>query len=220
MPNKSFLQQSLNITSAANYVEDHYVVSFNPIDNDVLARDKTTQTGAQVFITTPSDMGIGGKKKKPVRNGINHAVGSIDAGAFLGDVIPNVVQLGFGRRGKTMRHFSPGRGLLCRKSIPSALLDFSGEIAHGLLRDDAAFAPGKRRFGLIDCDENFRAGPLAFFPQSERFLHRIFLAVKSSAFNSLTDKRFLVRGELHFHSFQGTGKPGPKQTQKLSGGVK
>jgi hypothetical protein len=119
-----------------------------------------------------------------------------------------------------MRHFSPGSGLLCRKPIPSALLNFSGEIAHGLLRDDAAFASGKGRFGHIDCDENFRAGPLAFFPQGKRFLHRIFLAVKPSALNSLTDKRFLVRGELHFHSFQGTGKSAPKQTQKISGSVK
>jgi hypothetical protein len=38
-----------------------------------------------------------------------------------------------------------------------------------LLRDDAAFASGKGGFGLIDCNENFRAGALTFFPQGKGF---------------------------------------------------
>jgi hypothetical protein len=41
-----------------------------------------------------------------------------------------------------------------------------------LLRDDAAFASGKGGFGLIDCQENFRAGALTFFSQGKGFLHR------------------------------------------------
>jgi hypothetical protein len=96
--------------------------------------------------------------------------------------------------------------LVCRKSVPSALLHFSGKVAHGLLRDDAAFASGKGGFSRIDSNENFRAGALAFFPQGKGFLYRVFFAVKPSALNSLTDKRLLVRGELYFHRLQGTEK--------------
>jgi hypothetical protein len=94
--------------------------------------------------------------------------------------------------------------LQCRKPVPSALLHFCGKVAHGLLRDDAAFTPGKGGFRLIDGNENFHAGALAFFPQGKGFLHRIFLAVKPSALNSLADKRLLVWCELHFHHFHGT----------------
>jgi hypothetical protein len=99
-----------------------------------------------------------------------------------------------------------GRGLLCRKSVSSALLHFCGKVAQGLLPDDAAFASGKGGFSLIDGNANFRAGALTFFPQGEGFLDRIFFAVKPSALNSLTDKRLLVRCELYFHRLYGTEK--------------
>ena len=82
-------------------------------------------------------------------------------------------------------------------------------------RDDAAFASGKGGAGLIDCNENFRAGALTFFPQGKGFLHRIFFAVKPSALNSLTDKGLLVRCELYFHHFQGTEKLRLRQAPKL-----
>src|SRR5208337_5158045 len=100
-----------------------------------------------------------------------------------------------------------GRGLLRRESVPSALLHFCRKVAHGLLRDDAAFASGNGDFSLIECNENFRAGALAFFPQGKGFLHRVFFAVKPSALNCLTDKRLLVRCELYFHRLHGTEKP-------------
>lgn len=66
--------------------------------------------------------------------------------------------------------------MLRRKSVSSALLNFFGKVAHGLLRDDTAFASAKGRFGLIDCKENPRAGTLAFFPQGKCFLYRVFFA--------------------------------------------
>ena len=92
------------------------------------------------------------------------------------------------------------------KPVPSALLHFSGKVAHGLLRDEAAFTSGKGGFRLIDGNENFHAGALAFFPQGKGFLYRIFLAVKPAALNSLADKGPLVRCELYFHRFYGSEK--------------
>jgi hypothetical protein len=84
-------KQCFHITAAAYDVEDQHVFSFNAVDDDVLAHGKTAQAGAQVFIAAAAHMGMGGKKKKPVGAGINHAVGNLDAVAFLGGVIPNVV---------------------------------------------------------------------------------------------------------------------------------
>jgi hypothetical protein len=90
----------------------------------------------------------------------------------------------------------PGGGALRGKPVSSALLRFRGKVAHGLLRDDAAFTSGKGSFRFIDRDKNFRAGALAFFPQGKGLLYRVFFAEETSALNSLTDKRLLVRGEM------------------------
>jgi hypothetical protein len=90
----------------------------------------------------------------------------------------------------------PGGGLLCRKPLPSALLHLVCQVAHGLLGDDAVFAARKGSFGFIDCGKNLGAGALAFFPQCESLLYRIFFAVKPSALYRLTDKSLLIRGEV------------------------
>jgi len=100
----------------------------------------------------------------------------------------------------------PVRGLLCSEPAPSTLFHFFGKVAHGLLRDDAAFTSGKGCVGRIGCDKNFRSGALAFFPQGKGFLHRIFFAVEPSALNCLSDECLLVRCELQFHPIQGTEK--------------
>src|SRR5208337_3847036 len=96
-------KQCFNITAATNDVDDQHVLSFNAVDDDVLAHGKTAQAGAQVFIAAAAHVGMGGKKKKPVSDGINHAVGNFDAVAFLGGVIPNLVQLGFGLAASLLR---------------------------------------------------------------------------------------------------------------------
>jgi len=98
-------ESGCNVAAAMYDVQDQDVLGFNPVDDDVLAHGKTTQTGAQILVAAAAKMGICGEKKKPVREGINHAVGNVYALAFLGEVIPDVVELGFGFgfRCETMR---------------------------------------------------------------------------------------------------------------------
>jgi len=85
-------------------------------------------------------VGMTSDKKKPVGYRIHNAVRNLDAAAFCCDVMPDVVQLGFGRRCKTMRHLA-NCSLLCRQAVPSALLHFSGKVPHGLLSNDTALTP-------------------------------------------------------------------------------
>jgi len=47
---------------------------------------------------------MAGKKKKPVGDGIDQAVGDFDTAALLGDVKPDVVQVGPGSRRYPVRH--------------------------------------------------------------------------------------------------------------------
>jgi hypothetical protein len=148
---------------------------------------------------------IGGKKKEPVSDGINHAVGDLNAAAFLGNVIPKCRPA---RPPPPVQGDAPlpARGLLCCESIPSTPLHFSGQFAHGLLRDEAPFTSSQGGFRLIDCNENFRSGAFTFFPQGKGFQDRIFFPVKPSTLNRLADKRLLIGGELYFHHLQGTEK--------------
>ena len=65
----------------------------------------------------------------------------------------------------------------------------------------AAFTARKGCFRSIDRYQDFQSPPLTLLPQGQCFLHRVFLAAKSSALNGLADERFLIGGELHFHTF-------------------
>ena len=65
-------------------MKNQHVVIFNAVDDDVFAREKTPQARTQIVITASSNVRLTGKKEKPLGDGINHAVGNLDAAAFLG----------------------------------------------------------------------------------------------------------------------------------------
>jgi hypothetical protein len=89
------------------------------------------------------------------------------------------------------------------KTGASALLHVFGWLTHGFLGNSTPLATGKRRFCLIDGGKDFCTRSFTFLPQRKRFLHRVFLPLKASALDSLMDKRFLIRRELHFHTPSG-----------------
>jgi hypothetical protein len=95
--------------------------------------------------------------------------------------------------------------LLGGKTSTTAPLYVLGQLAHRFLRDDTSFAARKRSFSFIDGGKDFRAGALALLPQGKGLLHRVFLAPKPPALNSLADKSSLVGGELHFHTLLSLG---------------
>ena len=80
-----------------------------------------------------------------------------------------------------------------------AALHILSQFTHRFLRYGAAFAPGHSAFGFIHSRQYFQSATLSFFPQRERFLNSVVLAVKSSALDGLANKGLLIRGELYFH---------------------
>jgi hypothetical protein len=100
---------------------------------------------------------------------------------------------------------SAGRWLPGGKADTSAPFHVIGKLAHGFLRDDASFAPGKRSFRFIDRGKRFRACALTLFPQGKGFLHRVFFAQQPSALDSLADKRSLAGSVLYFHALLALG---------------
>jgi len=160
------------------------------------------------MIAATPHAGVSGKKKEAIGNGVDHAVRNLDATALLGDVIPDIVQLDFGLWCKTVSHLA-GRGLLGGEVDASALLDFLSQRTHRLLRNHAPFATCKRSFRRINRCQNFRSNALAFLPQRQGFLDRIFFTLKAAILDGLADKRLLVGGEMNFHHFPSIGLANP-----------
>lgn len=118
-----------------------HIFLFDTIEHDVLAHGKT------------ADAGVTCKKLKVLCQGVDEPVGNIRIAALSGNVKPDAVELGFRFRRGEMGH-SGGRSLvLCllgRQPCAPALLDLGGQIAHGLLGDDAALPARNRCLRRID----------------------------------------------------------------------
>jgi len=85
-------------------MKNQYVVTFDSIDDDILARKKTSQAGTQILIAAASDVGITGEQKEPLGDGINHAVGNLEVAALRGQLVPDAIKLSFRLRCNTVRH--------------------------------------------------------------------------------------------------------------------
>src|ERR1017187_1514273 len=97
-------EQRFQVAAAASYMQNQDFPVFHTIDDDVLPPNKDSKAGAQIFVAPASDVGKTGKQKKPVGDGIDHAVGNLNAVAFFGYVVPDVVKLGLGFRRNTVWH--------------------------------------------------------------------------------------------------------------------
>jgi hypothetical protein len=66
--------------------------------------------------------------------------------------------------------------------------------------------PSPRARGILSsvngC-ENLSACAFARLPQRQSLLNSIFLAMQTAAFDRLTDKGFLIGGEINFHLVSG-----------------
>src|ERR1019366_7329404 len=111
-------EQRSSVAAAAYQMENQNVLVSDPIDDDVLPDNKTSQARAQIFVAAASHLGKAGQEKEPVGDGINHAVGNLDAAALLGHVIPDVVKLGFGFWCNTVCHQRVGEISAARRARP------------------------------------------------------------------------------------------------------
>src|ERR1035437_4565136 len=102
-------------------MENQNVLVCNAIDDDVLPGNKTPQARAQIFVAAASHLGKAGQQSKPVGDGINHAVGNLDAAALLGHVIPDVVKLGFRFWCETARHQIGKRASSRNRSVTESI---------------------------------------------------------------------------------------------------
>ncbi len=79
---------------------------------------------------------------------------------------------------------SAGRWSLASKASLAALFHILSKLPHRLLRDDSSFATCERSFGVVKSRQEFRPLALAFFPQRQRFVHRLSLPKMLSGANA------------------------------------
>jgi hypothetical protein len=98
------VKQRFNITAAVCHAKNQHVRILDTIHDDLLANGKTPRANAELIVTGAAQVGLAGKKKKPAGDGIDQPVGNINAAAFLGNVIPDIDQVGGGLRRYAVRH--------------------------------------------------------------------------------------------------------------------
>jgi hypothetical protein len=97
-------EQVCDILAATEHAQDQYILILDAVNDKVLTYGKTSQARAQVLISGSSYAGMPGQEQEAVGNGINQAVGYLDAAALGGNVVPNIVEIGIGLRTANIRH--------------------------------------------------------------------------------------------------------------------
>src|SRR6266478_4071727 len=87
-----------------NDAKDKLAFVFHAVHNHVFAHGQAAVSGAEIFLARTSDIGEAGKRVKTLGNGVDQAVGNLDAAAFPRNIKPDVIKIGFGAWGDTMRH--------------------------------------------------------------------------------------------------------------------
>src|SRR5271166_414079 len=95
--------QGGDVAAAIEDMQNKHVLALDAVEDDVGIYREAPQTRAQVA-ALPANVRMGGEQVKTAADGIHYAVGAFDAAAFLGDVEPDVVQLGGSLRRQAMRH--------------------------------------------------------------------------------------------------------------------
>jgi hypothetical protein len=145
--------------------QDQRIFIFDTVNDHIFAHSHAAASGPEIFIAGTSDIREAGKDEKTVCEGVDQAVGNLNAAAFLRDVKPYLIKIGFGAWCYTMGHLTRRGREFGEKAGASSFLHFLGELLHGLLRDNAAVSAGKRSLGVIERKKKFCPLPLAFFPQ-------------------------------------------------------
>ncbi len=81
--------------------KDKHICVFDVVDNNVFPHSQAAVPGAEIFFARTSDIGEARKCEETVCDGVNQVVSNLDAAALLGDIQPDVVQIGFGAGGYT-----------------------------------------------------------------------------------------------------------------------
>jgi hypothetical protein len=79
-----------------HHAENKNVLTIDTVDHDVLSHVGAPHPGAEIFIPGSSNIGEVGQKKETASDRVDQAGGNIHAAAFLGDLKPDVVKIGFG----------------------------------------------------------------------------------------------------------------------------
>jgi hypothetical protein len=102
----SLAEQLFHIPAAVHHAKNEHVLILilDKVNDDMLTDRKTTQANAKIIVAGTSKVGMATQQEEPLRDGINDLVSDLDASAVIGDVVPDVVEVGRSLRRYLMRH--------------------------------------------------------------------------------------------------------------------
>jgi hypothetical protein len=204
-------EKSLNAAPAMHDAQDKRLLIFDTVDDDILAHRQAAVSGTKIFLAGTSDAGEATEHKETVRDGIDQAIGDLDAAAFARATYTQMSSRSLSARGAIRCAISAGRGQFREKAGATAFFYFLGKLPHGFLCDNAAFSTGQGCPRIVKRQKKFSALPLAFFPQGKGFLHGVFFRVQASGLDRAARKSLLIRGKLYIHRLQNTGNQPTRQ---------
>jgi hypothetical protein len=180
-------------------VQDQHILSFGAVDDDVFANGKRPQSWPQVVIAAATFCGNWESRKN------RSVIEVISRSAISKLPLFRLCTTRYRQARLLLRAIVcaplPGRvRLFGGKLGASAPLHILGQRAHGILREDPAFATGKGCVSQVNLRQDLGAGPLAFFPQRQSLLDGVFLASVTARVYGLPDKGFLVVCEMYVHA--------------------
>ncbi len=92
----SAAKQPLQVPSPVHHTKDLHAIIFYAVHNHVFPNGQAAVSGAEISFPGTSEIRKARQREKTVGDGLNQAVGGREATAFSGDVIPNVIEIGWG----------------------------------------------------------------------------------------------------------------------------
>src|SRR5437879_13483703 len=96
------VEQCFNISATVRHAKNQHVLVVDGVNHDVFANGEAPRASTEVVTAGSAQMGVTGKKEEPVRNRVDQAVGNFKTAAFLGDVIPDIIEVAGGSRGNAL----------------------------------------------------------------------------------------------------------------------
>src|SRR5580700_1729613 len=97
-------KQRLKIPATAQNPKNQHVLVPKAIDDEVLAHGKASQARAQIIVPPAPDIWIFCEEEKSLRNGVDKAVGDLDASTLRRNIMPNAVEVEISLRAAEMSH--------------------------------------------------------------------------------------------------------------------
>ena len=87
-----------------HYPKDLHAIILYAVHDHIFTDGQAAVSGAEITFTRTSQVRKARQREKTASDGIDETIGRLETAAFRRDVIPDVIEIGCGARGKSVLH--------------------------------------------------------------------------------------------------------------------